>query len=404
MTVQVEGGVYSGYRWVMLVLLTLVNFLTSFCQYLPAYFAQDIMADFAIGTSGFAVLVSSPMIFGFALAFISGTLADRFGIKRVVLVGLVISACGAMLRAFSHDFTLLLVSSIMFGIAAAFATSNLAKFVMAWFPARQISLAIGIGTAMGTGGIAVAQAITGIVFPDYGVAFLTAGILMVCMLVAWIVLAREKKIEARKTSMGEGLKAVVKSRGVWMAGVGALLYQGVSVATGSFLITALVVYWQTDPVMAGIITALYVASAAIGSAVVPPIISRFAAAKPICMAISVVAAVLLYCGWIAPGVAAKCIVFVLAGLSFGGLLAIFLSYPSILSEVNDENSGAAGGLITTVMMFGSIVLPSTVVTGIAGEDYNMMIIICCVMVLLCAVVFALLPSIYRGSIHKDGEL
>ena len=404
MTVQTEGQQYTGYRWVMLIVLTMVNSLTSFCQYIPAYFAQDIMADFGIAPAVFAILVSSPMIFGLVFAFASGALADRFGIRKVVLIALVISAAGAILRAFSYDFILLLISSVMFGVAAAFCTSNLAKVAMEWFPVRQVSLAVGIGTALGTGGIAAAQAVTGLLFPDYHTAFLAAGIMMVIMLVAWIVLARDKSSpEARQTSLKAGLLVVVRSRGVWLAGVGCLLYQAVNVATGSFLITALVLQWQTDPVMAGIIAALYIASAAAGSAFVPALVSRFPAAKLIFIIISLVAAALLYCGWIVPGAVAKCIVFVLAGVSFGGLIAAFLAYPSVLPEINDENSGAAGGLITTVMMFGAIFLPSTVIMGIAGDDYNLMIIICCVLVALCAVVFALLPSIYRGPSTKDRE-
>lgn len=401
MTVQADEKGYTGYRWVMLIVLALVNSLTSFCQYIPAYFAQDIMADFSIAPAVFAILVSSPMIFGLVFAFVSGALADRFGIRRVVLIALVISAAGAILRAFSYDFAMLLVSSVMFGVAAAFCTANLAKTAMAWFPPRQVSLAVGIGTALGTGGIAVAQAVTGPLFPDYHTAFLAAGILMVVMLVAWIVLARDKnRPGARQSSLKAGLLVVVRSRGVWLAGVGCLLYQAVNVATGSFLITALVVQWQTDPVMAGIIAALYIASAAAGSAFVPALISRFPAAKPIFIAISLAAAVLLYCGWIVPGDVVKCVVFVLAGVTFGGLIAAFLAFPSVLPEIDDENSGAAGGLITTVMMVGAVFLPSTLVMGVAGDDYNLMIIICCVLIALCAVVFALLPSIYRGPSTK----
>ena len=402
---------FSGYRWVVLITCTLVSFMVSFCQFQPAFFAQDIMTSMNIGNTEFATITSFPLLVGLFLAFVSGALADKFGIKKVLVVMLMITTAGAIGRYFCYDYVPLLLSSMLLGIAATFVNSNIAKLAMMWFPSKQIPVAVGIGTAMGSAGIAAAQVFNGMLFGDYHTAFLWGGIAMVVITVLWIVLGRDRAVpaavdmNAEKAESAEqdspqgptGIKAVIKSRSLWLAGIGIFLFNGVNVAAGSFLITAFVVTWGTDAVLAGVISGLFTAGAAVGAAVLPAFISRTKAAKLLCIAVPIAAALLIYAGWMIDIYAVRVVLFFVAGLLFGIILAEFMGMPSILPEISNENAGAAGGLITTFMMCGSVVMPTLVITPICGDNYNMFIIVCCIEIALCAVIFALLPSMYRGE-------
>ena len=394
---------YTGYRWVVLILFALIPFFISFLQFQPAYFAQEIMAEFGMGTQGFAQLTSFPMMVGIFLAFVAGSAADRFGIKKCALLGLLVSAIAATARYFSPDFGTLLISSVFMGVASSTVIPNVAKFAMQWFPPRQISLAVGIGMAMGTAGIAASQLLTGVLFPDYRSAFFVGFIIMIAMTVAWLLLARDKQPAAGAAaasagpSVKQGILASLKSRGIWTAGFGLFFFQGFNVTVSGLLITALVVVWGTDPVVAGLIAGLFTVGSTLGSAFLPNIISRNRYAKPICIALPIVCVALVMLGWFVNADAARLVIFPVAGLMFGALLSSFMVFPSILPEIDEQTAGAAGGLMTTLMMIGSVVMPSFVITPIAGEDYFMVIVLSCVCVLVCAVLFALLPSVYRGA-------
>ena len=390
----------SGYRWVILILFILMSFINGLCQFQISFFAQDIMADFDVSTSGFTLMTAFPMAFGLIFSLAAGSLSDRFGLRKTLFAAFVISAAGAIARFFCVTYVPLLLMSFLLGVAATFVTVSLIKMAMAWFPPSQTALAIGIGSASGTAGMAFAQAVTGIIFPDYRTAFLWGGILMAAIAVIWLIFGRDRAVlpmegadEELEPKKKGGFKDVVKSRGIWLAGIGGALYNGFNVTAASLLITALVVYWNADPIMAGIIASIFTIGMVIGGSFAPAIISRMRAAKAICIALPILAAGIFLLGWYIDVTAARCVLFALAGLFFGSIYPIFASFPSVLPGITNENAGSAGGLLTTIAMLGAVIVPTFIITPIAGTDYNLMVLIACGFVALCVVIFALLPSI-----------
>ena len=395
---------YSSYRWVVLFMFAMVMFLASFCQYQPSFYAQQIMDDMGIGTSGFAALMSFPMLLGLVLAFATGSLADKFGLKKIITIGLTVTAVGSLARCLCHDYTTLLLTSMTLGIAPTFTMPNTAKLAMRWFPKHQISLAVGIAMSTGTAGLAVAQVITGAVFPTYHDAFLWGGVLDALLVVAWAVLGRDKeavvadeqgRVVERTTR--ERVLMVVRNRGLWLAGFGTFFYNGFTVTIGGFLIAALVVNWGVDPVTSGVIAAFLTIGAVIGAVILPPAITRSRLAKLWCILLPASSALLVLLGWNIDSTVARSAIFLVAGTIYGGVLPLFMLYPSILPGVDHDNSGTAGGLITVLNMLGSFVMPSFVITPIAGSDYNMIMVLTCLFFIVNSLVFALLPSAYDGG-------
>lgn len=406
MTVEASKQTSGAYKWVLLVIFAMVNFLVSYAQFQPAFFAPDIMADMGIGTTEFSVITAAPMVIGIVIAFVSGSLADRIGIKKVVLIGLILSSIGALGRYFVGSYIMLVVMIVLMGVSAAVVTANTTKLAIAWFPPKQISFAVGVPLALGTCGIAVAQATTGVLFSDYRTAFLVGGIAVIVLTVLWAIIARDR-VSSPNEGAGErpkgGMAKVLKSRNLWTCGIATLLFTGFNVTISSFIITALVVVWGVDPVLAGIMGALATVGATVGCAVLPPIITRQRHAKIICILIPLVAAAIIYLGWSIDNTVVRCIAFPLAGLVYGTINPICMFFPSILPEVTPETSGAAGGLITTVMLAGSIIVPTFIITPIAGENYGLIIILDCIVIALIAVAFAILPSVNGHGLKKAAE-
>lgn len=402
--VQVPEGKAPGYRWVILALFALMSCVNGICQFQVSFFAQDIMADFNVSTSGFTLMTAFPMMFGLLASLAAGSLSDRFGQRKVLFVALLISAAGAILRYFCTVYIALLLMSFLLGVSATFVTVNIIKMAMAWFPHRQMGLAIGVGNAAGTAGMALAQAFMGILFPDYRTAFLWGGIVMIIVTVLWGVFGRDRVITPQEDILEKeggkkkgGFKSVMKSRGVWLAGLGGAFYNGFNVTAAGLLITALAVCWAMDPVMAGIIASVFTVGMVIGGTFMPAIVMQLKAAKPICIAMPIIAVVLFLLGWYIDNTIVRMCLFPVAGFCFGSIFPIFSAFPSVLPEINNDNAGSAGGLLTTVSMIGAVVVPTFIITPIAGTDYNLIILIACGFMAMCAVIFAVLPSISGNS-------
>lgn len=414
MTARVGASYPSYYKWVMLALFTGMNLIINFCQYQPSFFAQDIMDTFGVTSQSFTLMTSFPMAIGLFFAVAAGQVADRFGLRRTISVSLVVSALGCMARAFCSSYVPLLIMSMLLGFVATFCNANVTKMAMLWFPSKQVSMAVGIVTASTAAGLAAAQGLNGILFDDFYTAFFWGGVMLAVVWVLWMLFARDKVVpqssEVPDEAAGDaaevaddgsrGVKDVLKSRNLWIAGLGRACYNGYNVTAGSLLITALVVTWGTDAVKAGLMTSLFTVCAAIGAVVIPTWIVHVKRAKGVCIMLPLVSMGLVFAAWNINVDMVRFVLFPVAGFIFGAITPVLMSYPSILPEVNDQNSGSAGGMLISLGLVGGICVPSFIVTPIAGTDYDLMVRMICCIGALAAVAFALLPSVYAG---REGE-
>lgn len=409
MTATVGREYPSYYKWVMLASFVAMNFLANFCQFQPSFFAQDIMDTFGITSQLFTLMTSLPMAVGLFLAIVAGQLSDKFGLHKTVFIALLVSAIGGIIRAFCGSYVPLLIMTLLIGFTSTFCNANIAKVAMMWFPARQVSMAVGIINAGAAAGLAVAQGISGLLFDDFYTAFLWGGIAMAVLCALWGIFGRDKLIPQKSSEAdgdaaeGKGIGDVVKSRNLWFAGLGGACYNGFNVTIGSLLITALVATWGTDQVVAGITASLFTVGCAVGSVAISSWIVHVRKAKAVCILLPIVSIAMVYIGWSINVDALRFVLFPIAGFIFGSIYPICLSYPSILPEVDEQNSGAAGGLITSIALAGGIIVPTFIVTPIAGTDYRLMMNIVCCIGLVIILAFAMLPSVYSGDSGEDGS-
>ena len=393
----------SWYRWLILVAFTVSSFCVSFCQFQPSFFATDLMVDFGLDTQQFQLIVSSSMIAGIFISLFAGTCGDRFGLYKTMIVGCLVSVIGGFMRYFAWDYPMLVISMMVLGFVGSVQTANLAKLAAAWFPPRQAGVAVGIGLAIGMSGIAAAQALTGVLFPDYRSAFLGGAILMVVIAILWIVVGCDKAFtpnDSEHNSIMSGIKEVLPCKNVWFAGIIALIYTGFNLVLSSFLTTGLITCYNVDPVIAGVIASLTTVGSIFGAAFGPGIVTHMRGTKAICIFLPIVSALLILAGWFIDNNIVRGVLFVCAGLFYGMINPLAVMFPAVLPEVEPQHVGTAGGLVSTLLMSGSYIVPSLIVTPLAGGDYNLMIVIDCIVLMVIAVFFMLLPSLHQGKTEK----
>ena len=165
------------------------------------------------------VLVHKPFLAGVLFGIITGNLGDKFGIKKMMTVGIIVFALGAFWRAFSHDFVMLMISSLCMGFGVAVLNANSTKGIRLWFPGPSMGPAMGLYVTGASIGAGIAISI-GPTFATYSDAFMLCGWLAIAALVVWLVMYRTHPTE--KATQGDeavGMAAftsVMKSKNVWI--------------------------------------------------------------------------------------------------------------------------------------------------------------------------------------------
>ncbi len=383
------------YGLVILLMLFLGIALPDFGQFQVSSLADKLRAAMDLSQSQYSTIATAPLLAGIIFGFLSGVLMDRFGIK-VVTASIVLTAIGLVMRVPMGSFAVQYIAGILIGCAATFINTTAPKIIGQWFPREKttqymgmvlavanLSMALGIGTAA--------------LFSSVTAAFRFSAILAVVILVVWCLFITEKKgqgIEAAETvPVGESIKAVVKHRGVWLV---SLFCLGSVAAIGSvsvFMPQALISRGMTA-VQAGWYSMAVTLGNCVTNFVSPAIIRRFGTSKKrltvmVCL-YSLGEVVFVAFGWRAPGVLLPVCLF-LSGFCAMGFLAFYQTIPLSLKGVGQRYSGTATGLIITVQLAASVVLPSYVIAPIAGDDYRLIFLMLGAIPLLPAVLSPFLP-------------
>ncbi len=146
----------AAHRWAILaVLFTARTVMALQFQSLPALgpvLVQELGIDYAV----FGTLVGLFMLPGVIAALPGGVLGQRFGDKRVALVGLGLMALGGVLVAFGPSVAMTASGRVLSGVGAVLLNILLAKMVTDWFADREIVLAMALFVSSWPVGIGLA--------------------------------------------------------------------------------------------------------------------------------------------------------------------------------------------------------------------------------------------------------
>lgn len=386
----------SSYRWIILLLTFLPCFMMSFCQFQATPYAAELMQKLSLTEQQYATIATAPMLVGVFLSLVAGSLADKLGVKRVVLISLIFTTIGAVCRAFAPNYIILLMVTILMGVGGVVISANNAKLMSAWFSPQEIGIAIGVVLAAGNGGTVLAMFLGKRLSPDVSIAFLYGGIVFAVLTILWMIFIKERKSDVPQTLPGEkdGMKmgGVLKCGRMWLAAAGAAAYMGVNITVSALLSPGLVAKGVTAEAASTTVIIFSVVALA-GSIIMPGMINRLANTKITCAVLSLLTGVSLYMAWSVGADIIRNILIAVCGIAIGGLLPTIMSLPTILPEIDPAQIGAAGGLITTVMMGGAFLIPSYIITPLAGgiNDTAFMIASLCAVIL--AVIFVILPNV-----------
>ena len=385
------------YRYMVLFLLFLGIALPDFGQFQVSSLADKLRAAMDLSQSQYSTVATAPLLAGIIFGFLAGVLMDRFGIK-VVTVSLVLTSVGLVMRVPKGSFATLYISGILIGCAATFINTTAPKIIGQWFPREKTTQFMGVVLAIANLSMALGIG-TAALFPSVQSAFLFSAVLAVVILAIWLPFITERRgmdpasAAEESAPMLESIRAVGKHGGVWLV---SLFCLGSVAAIGSvsvFLPQALMSRGMTA-VQAGWYSMAVTMGNCVTNFVSPNIIRRLGTSrKRLCVMVclySLGEVIFVAFGWRASGVLLPVLLF-LSGFCAMGFLAFYQTIPLSLKGVGQRYNGTAVGLIITVQLAASVVLPSYVIAPIAGDDYRMIFLMLGAIPLIPVILSPFLP-------------
>ncbi len=143
-------------RWVILALGVFAQAAQAVLVNGAAFLIPTLHEDWGLTLAQAGTLSAAPL-FGVVFSLVAwGALADRYGERRVLAVGLALAAAAAAAAAASGTAPMLALMLALGGAAAASANAASGRVVVGWFPPQQRGLAMGIRQMSLPLGVAVA--------------------------------------------------------------------------------------------------------------------------------------------------------------------------------------------------------------------------------------------------------
>jgi MFS family permease len=135
------------YGWLVVAAGFAVTFVGFGCVYSFSAFIESLQHDFGASRGSVSLVFSLAGFLYFALGAVSGPLADRWGSRRVVLIGIVLIAAGLALASVSHSLQMVYAAySLGVGLGVGFSYVPSMGAVQRWFIKRR-GLASGLASS-----------------------------------------------------------------------------------------------------------------------------------------------------------------------------------------------------------------------------------------------------------------
>ncbi|MBY8863381.1 MFS transporter [Nocardia sp. CA2R105] len=231
----------SNQRWFMLLLISLGYVSLTLNWFNVAAAFPLIGTSFGATLPQLSLLVSL-FLAGFGIAHIpGGLLATRIGLKRTVVIGILIEGIGGVLSGISPNYATLAIFRVVTGIGGSIFLAVGVAAITVWFTERGLALALGIGTGVGfCVGVAMGLYLWGFLQAAVGwhLALVIGG--LIGILIAALTAVAFQTPHHTKTLQGTPIsRAVIREaladRDIWIYGIAMIGAYGAYFTASQFL-------------------------------------------------------------------------------------------------------------------------------------------------------------------------
>ncbi|MGL6291964.1 MFS transporter, partial [Eubacterium aggregans] len=104
---------------IVITLVFLGIFFGSYSQYQVASVPSMVYSAYGLTDAQFSSIMTAPLIPALFLSIVLGVLVDKYGVKQIVSVCMVISAIGLFIRVFATNYTMVFLGMALAGFSIA---------------------------------------------------------------------------------------------------------------------------------------------------------------------------------------------------------------------------------------------------------------------------------------------
>ena len=140
-------------KWLILILAGVTNALVVAAPTMSmSVLFKEISSELKLTLVQVGLVWGLAALPGIFTGLLGGVIGDRFGPKRIILLGSILVGLAGALRGLAGDFLTLTSSAVLVGLLTPVVIMNTIKTCGIWFPRQQLGLANGVlsmGMAMG---------------------------------------------------------------------------------------------------------------------------------------------------------------------------------------------------------------------------------------------------------------
>ena len=395
-----------GYRWVVLLAVCLICFMANYMQYQISAWGVEVMDINNIDVAGLTSMMLLPMMAGVVLSIPAGGLADRYGVKNVVTVGLCVAVIGGFIRTFMiGNYPVQMCAMFMLGFGIACLNANMTKIFGVWFK-QQTSLAVGLYYASSCLAIVLAQACS-TMFGTMYMSFLVAAIALAIVTILWVLLMRnvpEGEMLPPAEPVTKYLGVAIRNKNVWLIALAYGITLGTTTQFCSILPSALELGMGVEMQTAGSMASVITIGSFLACFAAPAWVMWRGKNKPFLIWSTIVGAAIMIVNWFVPLGPAMWTVLVLNGFFSALSGPVIEAMIPMLPGIGTKYAGSAGGLNTTIGVLISYFLPIGI-AACCGENWMLNLVVCGVLFACSLIPILFLPETGRnGKLAREGKL
>lgn len=207
-------------RWRILALAAIAQLMLVLDVTVVAIALPHVGADLDLGREALTWVVSGYTLAFGGLLLLGGRAADKFGARRLILVGLALFTAASLTAGLSVAGPMLLAGRVVQGIAAALLSPAALSLVVTIFEGDERNKALGIWSALGGGGAALGVLLGGLLTAGPGWAW----VFFINVPIGLILLALLRLNLPDEVSTGTGGRLDIISAVLVTAATGSLIY------------------------------------------------------------------------------------------------------------------------------------------------------------------------------------
>jgi predicted MFS family arabinose efflux permease len=341
----------------------------------PAVITNELASEFALTAAALGNLSAFYFYSYVAVQIPTGLLADRWGPRRVLAAGGVLTAAGTLVFALAPNVEVASLGRFAIGAAAGVAFVSMLKLASHWMPPRQFAFASGLALFVGTLGATLAGAPLRIAVDAFawrGVMVASAAFTALVAVAIWIVVRDdpsergyasyfpEEEREGDIASVGAHLREVLRYRNAWVALAAPGATTGIVLTfAGLWGVPYLVSRHGFAPREAAMTTSAMLIAWAVGGLAFGEISQRVGLRKaPMIAGLAATLAVWVIVVFV-PGIEGAVLVALLLVLAFiGGTVVLVFAFAK--ESVPRHLGGTVSGVANMGMMMGGMVMQPAV--------------------------------------------